>query len=137
MASDHTIHDSGARRTATTGAQRDADASKPRIDLISPHAQWREGEWMRQGAEKYDDRNWESGMPFSWCVAALFRHLVQYARGDRDEDHLAAIRCNAAFLIHYEEEVRGGRLPATLDDLPRYADCAQRVAEREEAEDAK
>ncbi len=115
------MHDSGERRQFETGAVRDRGADKPRPDLISPHANLREGAWLAKGAEKYSPRNWEKGMPISECVASLVRHIEAYKLGRTDEDHMAAIRTNAGFILHYEEEIKAGRLPATLDDMPHYA----------------
>ncbi len=116
------MEDSGKRKEFTTGAVRDSAEDKPRPDLISPYAQWRKGEWLRLGAIKYDERNWEKGMQFSRCVASMFRHLLQYMMGKTNEDHLAAIAVNAEFLMHYEKMIEMYRLPATLNDMPRYED---------------
>jgi hypothetical protein len=102
-------------------AVRDTAADKPRPDLISPFAEERQGEWLRRGAAKYAERNWEKGMPFSRCVASLKRHLMKYQQGLKDEDHLAAIMFNAMALIHYEEMIERDALPSDLDDMPRYA----------------
>lgn len=115
------MHDSGERDTFTTGAVRDSATEKPRIDLISPHANRREGEWLRIGAVKYDERNWEKGIPISRCIASIHRHLAAYQLGEADEDHMAAIRTNAGFILHFEEEIAAGRLSTSLDDMPRYA----------------
>jgi nucleoside 2-deoxyribosyltransferase len=115
------MQDSGERRQFETGAVRDRGGHKPRPDLISPHANLREGEWLRQGAEKYTVDNWCKGMPIRECVASLARHLEAYKLGLQDEDHMAAIRTNAGFILHYEEEIKAGRLPASLDDMPKYA----------------
>ena len=114
------MKDSGERRTFETGAVRDRGQFKPRPDLISPHANLREGAWLEVGAKKYKPRNWEAGMPISECVASLCRHLEAYKLGLRDEDHMAAIRTNAGFILHFEEEIKAGRLPASLDDMPLY-----------------
>lgn len=114
------MHDSGLREQFDTGAQRDTATEKPRPDLISPYAHLREGEWLQLGAEKYSERNWEQGIPVSRCLASLFRHLLAYMTGDTSEDHLAAIRTNAGFMLHYEEMVKRGLLPVTLLDLPWY-----------------
>jgi hypothetical protein len=114
------MQDSGERREFSTGAVRDAANDKPRPDLISPYADAREGAWLALGAKKYSPRNWEKGMPLSVCVASLRRHLMKYTMGCTDEDHLAAIRCNASFLLHYEEMIKRGKLPKELDDLPKY-----------------
>ena len=87
------------------GATRSADADKERYDLISPHATKREAIRMAEGAATHGERNWETGVPISVCLNHLERHLVQYKMGDRSTDHLAAIRCNAGFLIHFEEQI--------------------------------
>lgn len=114
------LKDSGQRRTFTTGAVRDRGELKPRPDLISPHAMLREGMIFALGAQKYAIRNWEMGMPISECLASAQRHIEQYKRGDTDEDHLAQARWNLGAIIHFEEEIAAGRLPAELDDMPKY-----------------
>jgi hypothetical protein len=114
------MKDSGKRQNFKTGAVRDAAENKPRPDLISPYADEREGEWMRLGAEKYAERNWEQGIPISRCIASLRRHLMAYMMGKTDEDHMAAVRTNASFILHFEHEIAAGRLPASLDDMPKY-----------------
>ena len=120
MSSDVSMHDSGVRQAFPTGAVRDTADEKPRPDLTSPFALERLGEWLRLGAVKYQERNWEKGIPISRCVASLSRHLIKYQQGARDEDHMAAVMCNAMFILHNEEMVRRGVLPAELDDMPRY-----------------
>jgi hypothetical protein len=114
------MHDSGEHQTFDTGAVRDIGAAKPRPDLISPFAEERLGEWLRLGAQKYSEHNWEKGMPMSRCIASLCRHLMAYRQGKRDEDHLSAIMFNAMALIHYEEMIGRGVLPHELDDRQRY-----------------
>lgn len=116
------LNDSGERRTFPSGAQRDRGKLKPRPDLISPHAQMREGMIFALGAEKYDTRNWEKGMPISECLASAQRHIEQWKRGDTDEDHLAQARWNLGAIIHYEEEIKAGRMSPQIDDMPHYAD---------------
>jgi len=114
------VEDSGKRHKFETGAVRDTAEDKPRPDLISPYAQWRKGEWLRLGAIKYKERNWEQGMSYSRCVASIFRHLLQYMMGKTNEDHLAAIAVNAEFLMHYDKMINLGKLPKSLDDMPHY-----------------
>lgn len=116
------MHDSGKRENFESGAVRDAADGKPRPDLQSPYAQERIGHWLRLGAEKYAERNWEQGMGFSRCVASMERHLVAFKMGKRDEDHLAAIAVNAQFLMHYEAMIQGYVLPDSLDDMPHYVE---------------
>jgi hypothetical protein len=114
------MNDSGKRQQFETGAVRDTNDDKPRPDLISPYANQRVGEWLGAGARKYSERNWEKGIPISRCIASLCRHLMKYQMGMRDEDHMAAVMTNAMFILHYEEMVRRGLLPAQLVDMPFY-----------------
>ncbi len=114
------MHDSGSRQSFSSGAVRDTAEDKPRPDLISPFAEERVGHWLRLGALKYSERNWEAGIPNSRCLASLRRHIMRYQQGDRDEDHLAAVIFNAMAMIHNEEMIARGWLPAELDDMPPY-----------------
>ncbi len=133
--------DSGKRQSFGDGmAIRDTADGKPRPDLISPFAEERQGHWLLMGAKKYAERNWEKGMPFSRCVASLKRHLMKYQQGKRDEDHLAAIMFNAMALIHYEEMIERGLLPADLNDMPNYepvVKAALRAVRKSQAKSAK
>ena len=128
MPEDIVMHDSGNRESFSSGAVRDTADDKPRPDLISPFALMRLGEWLRLGAEKYDERNWEQGIPIQRCIASLYRHLLAYQAGENDEDHMAAIMCNSMFIIHNEEMIADGVLPAELDDMPVYEPIAENVA---------
>lgn len=52
---------------------------------------------MMQGAIKYSERNWlkaASDEELKRFIASFSRHLVKYLRGDKDEDHLAALFFN-------------------------------------------
>lgn len=111
---------SGDKEQFSTGAMRDKADEKPRPELISPFAIERLAYWLRDGAHKYGDRNWEAGMPTERTVASLLRHIVKYMQGDRAEDNLAAIMCNAMFLLDVDEKVKRGILPDSLLTLPTY-----------------
>jgi hypothetical protein len=115
------MHDSGKRQGFNSGAVRDTAENKPRPDLISPFADQRVGAHMAAGAEKYAERNWEKGIPISRCVASMRRHIMEFQMGLRNEDHLAAIICNAQFIMHYQEMIKRGVLPAELNDMPDYS----------------
>jgi hypothetical protein len=114
------VKDSGDRRTFSTGSVRDRGDLKPRPDLISPFAMMRVGEHMRKGAAKYGLHNWALGQPFSEVTASMHRHLLQWEQGDQEEDHLAAIVFGAQALMHYQEMLDRGVLPAELDDMRTY-----------------
>ncbi|NLS96660.1 MAG: hypothetical protein GXX96_31375 [Planctomycetaceae bacterium] len=112
---------SGSEESFASGAVRDLSSDKMRPDLFSPFAEERIGKWLMLGAKRYRERNWEKGMPFSRCWASLCRHKTKWQQGLRDEDHLAAIVFNAMAILHYEEMIRRGVLPAELDDMPKYS----------------
>lgn len=79
---------------------------KARYDLIPAFAQHEYARVLTKGAEKYADRNWEKGMPWSKILSSLERHLYAIKRGeDYDPEtgllHSAHVMCNAAFLTEY------------------------------------
>lgn len=79
---------------------------------------------MEAGAIKYEARNWEKGQPQSRFMDSAIRHLFNHLEGLRDEDHLAAARWNIGAMMHQEEMMRRGLLPAELDDLPDYTESS-------------
>lgn len=101
--------DSGSRATFASGMQRDTQAGKARFDLLIPLDVPYEGQLltrlaalMARGAEKYDPRNWEkanSAEELERMKASAFRHFMQWATGESDEDHAAATIFN---LLAYE-----------------------------------
>lgn len=118
--SDYSMKDSGEREEFSTGAVRDTQNGKGRYDLLPVVALERVAKVYQRGAEKYDERNWMKGMPLSRFMDSALRHLMQYAEGRRDEDHLAQAAFNVLGLIHTEEMIRRDLLPARLEDLPSY-----------------
>ena len=112
--------DSGERRKFESGAQRDVATGKGRYDLISPIMIDRLAKLLERGAVKYNDRNWEKGMPLSVYMDSGMRHLYKFLEGHRDEDHLIAAIWNFQALLHIEEMVKRGKLPKDLYDLPNY-----------------
>jgi hypothetical protein len=97
------MDDGGTRDHFTTGAMREGRRGKGRYDLITPVGLRRLAEWYELGALKYEDRNWEKGIPVSNCVESMFRHMVKYMDGENTEDHLSAIAWNAFAIMHFEE----------------------------------
>ena len=110
------MNDGGDRMSFGEGrAIREPTNGKGRPELISPYAVMRLAKWMELGAQKYADRNWECGMPYSRYVGAMLRHTLKYMMGMDDEDHLAAIAFNVFAIMHHEE---CGQIE--LDDMPHY-----------------
>lgn len=52
-----------------------------------------------QGANKYQERNWEKGIDCHCYIDSGLRHLFKYSRGDQDEHHDRAFLWNMAGLL--------------------------------------
>lgn len=112
------VLDSGVRQEFDTGSRRDTDKGKGRPDLI-PTSFLRElAAHFEHGAVKYGDNNWQKGQPLSRYYASAFRHLLSVKEGKEDENHAIAAVWNLLAIRWTLEEVRAGRLPVTLVDLP-------------------
>jgi len=93
------------KQTKDTGAIKH-DASKLRMDLIPMSAIVGLAEVLTFGANKYNDRNWEKGFPWSRVYSALLRHLFAWFSGETNDketgyNHLFHVLCNTAFLIEF------------------------------------
>ena len=120
---EHTLKDSGARRQFETGAVRDRgvgdDKKYRRYDLLPRLPLYRYARHMGRGAAKYAARNWEKGMPLSEFYNSAMDHMLKYACGFDDEDHLAAAMWNIGCLIEGEDRIRRGMWPKELDDIAK------------------
>lgn len=55
------------------------------------------------GAKKYNERNWEKGMPVHWFIDSGVRHYLKFLRGDTDEPHDRAFVWNMLGAIWMHE----------------------------------
>lgn len=83
------------------------DEEKIMADLLVPEFIEAVAEVMTQGAKKYAPNNWQ-GLKKNRILAALYRHLLAYHRGEMlDKEsglsHIAHIGANAMFLYWFEE----------------------------------
>ncbi|KKN58736.1 hypothetical protein LCGC14_0549140 [marine sediment metagenome] len=99
-----------------TGAHRDTDEGKGKPSLISPVLIHRLGVLLSKGAKHYGADNWTKGMPFRRTLDSIVRHTFLELAGDTAEDHAAAIAFGAMCLMHFQEGIKSGSLPASLDD---------------------
>lgn len=96
--------DSGKREEYDSGMRRDTQDGKARFDLLLvPGLPFEEqfltrlGQLLARGADKYGDRNWQkanSPEELERFVSSGLRHMVQWASGEVDEDHAAAVAFN-------------------------------------------
>jgi hypothetical protein len=103
MADYFVVKDSGARKVFASGMVRDTTADKTQYHRINEGPMLeRWAKHLTKGAVKYADNadgtaNWtrasgaEEERRFK---ESAFRHFMQWYRGDRDEDHAAAVFFN-------------------------------------------
>lgn len=114
------LKDSGDRQEFETGAKRDRQQGKGRYDLISPFFIFSLARTLEEGAIKYNDRNWEKGMPLSRYIDSALRHIFKHLEGQRDEPHMSQAVWNIMAYIHTATMIERGVLPDNLNDLPNY-----------------
>lgn len=96
----------GEAQIAKSGAVKN-DKGKLRYDLMPARPLQDIVTILTLGADKYADRNWEKGFPWSRPYAALMRHLWAWWMGqDKDPEwgmsHLAHAACCLIFLMEFE-----------------------------------
>ncbi len=123
-----TLKVTGAPRVHATGAQRDANGTKGRFDLIPPRAMREVAIHYQHGAEVRGERNWERGMPLSWFLDSALRHVYAILEGRTDERHDRAAAWNLMSFIETRARIEAGLLPASLNDLPTLEPPAKDAA---------
>lgn len=90
---------------------------------------------FQYGADKYDDRNWEKGLPWQQMIDSLKRHVEDFENGHDYDDgpggsglpHVAMIMASAMMLT--ASVIRGigedDRLPPVADNAFRAKDCSK------------
>jgi hypothetical protein len=118
MSKKYVLKDSGTRTEFNTGAVRDGQAGKGRMELLPVRAIFALSKIFEEGAKKYAPNNWRKGIPLSRYMDSGMRHAMKYLRGDKDEDHLHQAIWNFCCLSETQSMIEEGLLPATLNDLP-------------------
>lgn len=88
------------------------DEGKAPVDLVCPDFVLELSRVLGYGATKYEPYNWAKGMAWSRALAAAFRHLYAWMRGeDVDPEtglsHLAHATANLMFLFHFQKFRKG------------------------------
>lgn len=65
-----------------------------------------------EGAKKYEERNWERGIPLHCYIDSGIRHYMKHKRGDKDEPHDRAFLWNLLGAIWTQDNM------PELIDLP-------------------
>ena len=75
-------------------------ASKPPEATVGLTSKPSVAETYAEGAAKYDDFNWEKGMPVHDLLNHAIRHIYLFLSGDRSEPHLPHAAWNLLAAIH-------------------------------------
>lgn len=90
-------------RVFETGAVRDSNENKGRMDLLAWNAMLRGSRHYQYGSIRYKPHNWEAGIPVSAFLDSCLRHIAKYLCGCDDEDHLAAAFFNISGAMEMEQ----------------------------------
>lgn len=97
----YSIQDSGNRREFNTGAVRDIQQGKGRMDLLMWNAIIELSKHCEQGAFKYGENNIDKGIPLHSLVDSGARHLAKFIAGQKDENHLVAACWNLMWALEF------------------------------------
>lgn len=122
------IKDSGERTEFSTGAKRDIQHGKGRMDLLPWYGIMEVSKHCEEGAEKYGEHNVDKGIPLHSLCDSAARHLAKFIAGEMDEDHLRAAAWNLLWALNQR------KTHPELDDLYSHKETESTVYEtREEA----
>ena len=96
------IKDSGNRREFSTGAVRDMQTGKGRMDLLPWAAIMEVAKHCENGALKYGEHNVDRGIPVHSLLDSASRHLAKHFDGWDDEPHLLAATWNLLWAVQME-----------------------------------
>lgn len=94
------IKDSGDRTEFETGAKRDIQYGKGRMDLLPWYGIMEVSKHCEEGAEKYGEHNVDKGIPLHSLCDSAARHLAKFIAGELDEDHLRAACWNLLWALN-------------------------------------
>lgn len=97
------IQDSGNRREFETGAVRDIQQGKGRMDLLPWNGIIEVAKHCEKGAIKYGENNIDKGIPLSSLIDSAMRHLAKFTAGQDDEDHLRAAAWNILWALEFKK----------------------------------
>lgn len=135
------IKDSGNRRQFDTGAVRDMQEGKGRMDLLPWAAVMEVSKHCEAGAKKYGEQNVDKGIPLHSLCDSAARHLAKFMDGWTDEPHLLAAAWNLLWAIQMQikhpelcdlpVEEKGEKMaqPADVVKVVRCKDCVSFVGD--------
>jgi hypothetical protein len=112
------------------GDSKKHDGGKLRYDLIEPVMIEELCKVITYGANKYEDNGWKQ-VESERYVAALFRHLLAWRKGETHDDesgmkHLSHALTNIAFLIYLEEQNENTNTIHLKESIEQWASLRSR-----------
>lgn len=127
------VKDSGVRQEYNSGMRRDTQEGKPDYTLLPEPMLTRWADHMTKGAVKYGRRNWQladSEEELERFKSSAMRHMIQWLRGDRDEDHAAAVMFNLSAAEHVKNKLYDILTQEQVNEIAREVDQAMRETDR-------
>ena len=115
------IKDSGKRTEFKTGAKRDIQHGKGRMDLLPWYGIIEVSKHCEEGADKYGEHNVDKGIPLHSLCDSAARHLAKFIAGEMDEDHLRAAAWNLLWALNQR------KTHPELDDLYSHKETVEKV----------
>ena len=115
------IKNSGHRTEFATGARRDIQHGKGRMDLLPWYGIMEVSKHCEEGAEKYGEHNVDKGIPLHSLCDSAARHLAKFIAGETDEDHLRAAAWNLLWALNQR------KTHPELDDLYSHKEKVEKV----------
>lgn len=127
------VKDSGVRQEYNSGMRRDTQEGKPDYTLLPEPMLTRWADHMTKGAVKYGRRNWQladSEEELERFKSSAMRHMIQWLRGDRDEDHAAAVMFNLSAAEHVKNKLYDILTQEQVNEIAREVDQSMRETDR-------
>ena len=109
------VKDSGERKEFESGMVRDAENDKVDYTYVIPGPMLdRWANHLTKGAVKYDRDNWllgEGDEEYHRARRSAARHMIQWLRGETDEDHAAAVFFNLNAAEYFLERMNSEKEP--------------------------
>lgn len=119
------IKDSGERTEFSTGAKRDIQHGKGRMDLLPWYGIMEVSKHCEEGADKYGEHNVDKGIPLHSLCDSAARHLAKFIAGETDEDHLRAATWNLLWALNQR------KTHPELDDLYSHKEIRENTKEND------
>ena len=100
-----------------SGAHRERKEGKGKFNLLPFRALQQIALRLEEGSKKYGPKDWNKGIPQSMLLDSTLRHLVQFMKGEKDENHLVASATNILQMVEQQELIKEGKVDKSINDI--------------------